>query len=323
MTDLLAFGIIAFMTTAVALLILFICYRAFYKISINKKLKNNESTAHVSMFPTESFGKAAVIILSLIFVISTLCSLSKIESNTNQVEMNLNNRINSLSSELNEIKEEIKIQNSLFSDFAVEYGEINTTDNTVEMKINCTPKTYSKDTKIKLNSFFESYDFTLNSNGTYTTECEMPLFSPVDDITITLETNGITSVQKLENSGFYGALCMEALPCFEVDSIKQTIERKKFKFELNIENLINNGDFSDIELIKYTNGKETERQKITDSYYYSNFSIPKKTNFDFVLTAKDKYGYIHKLVLYADNPDNFTEMESICDKDGNVLYGVK
>ena len=62
---------------------------------------------------------------------------------------------------------------------------------------------------------------------------------------------------------------------------------------------------------------------MAEQYYYSSSSLPKKPNYDFVLTAKDKYGYIHKFVLYTDDPDNFNEMESICDSDGNVLYGVK
>ena len=63
------FYIICLIVVAV---IIFAVYSSIYKKKINKKLEQNESTAHVSMMPTESIGKIILIVGGVLFAISVM-----------------------------------------------------------------------------------------------------------------------------------------------------------------------------------------------------------------------------------------------------------
>ena len=300
------------------LIVLFICYKLFYKKIINKKIQNAESTAHVSIFPTESVEKIIIIIWSAVFVISTLAQLSEIKNATYQVNNELNNQINSLSAELNEIQEELKVQNSLFSDFSVEYGEVNTFDNTVKTKFICTPKSYSKDTKITIHTKQKNYDFVFDSIDGYTAECNYPLFEPSDKAFISVETNGITNTVNFEEVGIYSAVYTDALPYIKDISISLSDKGSTSKYRFNAEKLLNDSDFSDVQLVIYINGKESERINVTQNICTGSLN---NSDCDFIIEAKDKYGYIHKSVVLG-HPEHLGATELICDSDGNVLYTI-
>ncbi len=314
--------VLIFAIAFLVLLVFFLCYMKIYRKNINKKLEKNESTAHVSMISIENVGRIIIIVLSLYFVFSTLNELSLIKRNTDTMNSKMSGDIERLSFELDNLRNEVKEFNSPFTQISIEYGDVDTSDNTVKVKISCMPKTYSENTKIALKYSNKYYDFDRNTNGMFTKECSLPLFDSTGKIMMSVITDDVTSVYPFDNFVEEKSLFTKVLPDLIGDNYGFTTTKKEVKYEFNLTQLVDEGKFSDIQMISSQNGNEIEKKSASESESIINFTYPLNGSYDFVLTAKDSFGYIHKYVMYDDNWDDFDFGSSICDADGNCLYST-
>ena len=151
----------------VVAVIIFAVYSSIYKKKINKKLEQNESTAHVSMLPTESIGKIILIVGGVIFAISVMSMLSTISANVQNTQNNLNNTITSLQCEIRELKDMVEEQNSEFIMFECEIGEIDNANHTVNTMFRCIPKKSGEDTKIRITVGKDTITLEKNADGIF------------------------------------------------------------------------------------------------------------------------------------------------------------
>ncbi len=307
-------------------LIVFLVYSSIYKKKINRKLEQNESTAHVSMASTESIGRIILIVGAVIFAISTLSMLSNISAGVQNTQNDLNNTINSLRYKITDLKEQLEEQNSVFVDFIYEYGEVDTENHNVELKFECIPKTAGEDTVIVLTLGNESVELKKNSDGRYRGTVGVNIFDrSCSSVYASITTNGITTSHLVDD--FYGAFFSDFMGYFGAEMHVWEEEYKNGKYFINAEYLNHSkGEINDVQLIFCINDKEVKRIDITEHITEINESFDvNSTDESIVIYAEgiDKYGYIHRLaVSYLINENEYFDFTEyiVMDKKRNILY---
>ena len=157
-------------------LIIYAVYSSIYKKKINKRLETHESTAHVSMASTESFGKGILTIGAIVVSIVTIYMHSNTSTKIDDMKKKLNQvyrSIDSLKYEISELQdqlqEQISEQNSAFLTFDCELGEVDNVNHTVEAFFSCVPKMSGNDTLISVTIEKNTITLEKNNNGTYST----------------------------------------------------------------------------------------------------------------------------------------------------------
>lgn len=308
-------------------LIIYKVYSNIYKKKINKKLEANESMAHVSMLPSESIGKVLVIIGLSIFTFSTISMLSDISSELHNNQNNINNTIINLQYEITDLKNQLKEQNSVFSEFDYEYGKVDTTNHTVDITFRCIPKTTGADTSVSITMGNENINLKKTADGRYTGTKAFPLFEPnCGNIFASITTNGITTthvVSENEHIPLYQNFMPQLHGTMLIDNEKQ----KNNKYNITGTYLNDaKGDINNVKLIFCVNGKEIERIDISEysTSIDKTFDSGKNDQFDIYAEGTDEYGYTHKqliLSIYDDEePDYKLGNYTVSDKNGNILY---
>lgn len=308
-------------------LVVYAVYSSLYRKRINKKLEDNESTAHVSMASTDSIGRIILIVCAVIFAISTLSMLSNISAGVQNTQNNLNNTINSLRYEITDLKEQLEEQNSVFVEFFLEYGEVDTENHTVEVAFDCIPRTVGEDTSIVLTVGNESVELKRSSDGRYKGTGWLPIFDPsCSNVYASVTTNDITTSHIVSNDS-YNPLFMEFMGYFGGEMHIWEEEYEKGEYTLNAEYLKQaKGEINDVQLIFCINDSEIKRIDIVEHITEINESFDVNSPDESVVIyaeGTDRYGYIHRrAVSYLVNEnDNFDFTEyAVMDKNRNILY---
>lgn len=322
----------------IALVIFFAVYFLVYKKRINKQLQN-QSTAHISMFSLESVGTVILIIGAIVVSIFLFFKLSELSDGLNNVKSNIKStrhEINTLKEEIASLKDLLEEQSSALTLFEYEFGAIDNVNHTVEMHINCIPKTSGNDTTVFVSIGTYSAPLEKTSNGMYSGKIILPLFENLGDkICISTNTNGVTN-STIKTLNYCEAPFTEILPAlwvyFEDNSY---FHNEKFYMNVTFEN----EDFTaenepavdekkvikDVKLIIKINGKfEKEivptKQNITID---EEFSVQKGDIVEIYVEGTDSFGYIHQRLLLKKN-DTTTWLggseDNISDLNGNVIY---
>lgn len=309
-------------------LIIYKVYSNIYKKTINKKLEENESMAHVSMLPSESIGKVLVIIGLSIFAFSILSMLSDISSELHNNQNNINHTINNLQYEITDLKNQLKEQNSVFSEFDYEYGKVDTTNHTVDITFRCIPKTTGADTSVSFIIRNESINLEKSADGRYTGTMKLSVFDPnYEDILVSITTNGITTSHIVSDMLYY-PLYQSFMPQLHGTMLIDNEKQKNNKYNITGTYLNNaKGDINNVKLIFCVNGKEVERIDISEysTSIDKTFNSGKNDQFDIYAEGTDEYGYTHKqlvLSIYDDEePDYKLGNYTIYDQNGNIVHG--
>lgn len=321
----------------VVAVIIFAVYSSIYKKKINKKLEQNESTAHVSMLPTESIGKIILIVGGVIFAISVMSMLSTISANVQNTQNNLNNTITSLQCEIRELKDMVEEQNSEFIMFECEIGEIDNANHTVNTMFRCIPKKSGEDTKIRITVGKDTITLEKNADGIFTGEKPLPMFdNSYSEVCASIETNGVTSSMWIMENDYYflSDVCLPQLK--NLQGLNYNFSKNSFSLSgtyYNGEISNYSGDIitdkrmdelNDIKVIFSVNGEIVKEIEITELFTDINEKIPAKTGDSVIVEAvgTDKYGYTHKRLLLetdSEGSQSWSEADNIYDKNGNLL----
>ncbi len=318
-------------------LIIFAVYSLIYKSKINKKLQNNESTAHVSMVSTASLGKGILTIGFIIVSISVISMLSELSSDIYNVQNNLNNKINSLMYEISALKNQLQEQASEFTMFESQLGKVDNVNHTVEAIFRCIPKTSGNDTSISVTIGKNSVILEKASDGIYSGKTDLPLFEAINETYVSITTNGTTTSSELYLD-FYSIPHEDCLPHLWVDLEGEEFGFKNNKFYIkgiywsehqeimDDENYIESKiGIKDEKLIFKINGKIEKEISITKKFneLSEEFSVKSGDKVEIISQGTDCYGYIHQRVLLGtEKNDSWYEegTDSIFDSNGKLLY---
>ncbi len=318
-------------------LIVFVVYSSIYKKKINKKLEQNESTAHVSMMSTESIGKIILIVGGIIFAISVMSMLSTISANVQNTQNNLNNTITSLQCEISELKDMVEEQNSEFIMFECELGEIDNVNHTVNTMFRCIPKTSGEDTKIRITIGSNTITLEKNADGIFTGEKPLPMFDDgYSKVCASIETNGVTSSMWIMENDYYflSNVCLPQLGNFNglnFDFGKNGFSLNGTYYDSRISDYSGDiitdkrmDELKDIKVIFSVNNEIVREIEITDVFKDIDEKIPAKSGDTVIVEAvgTDSYGYTHKRLLLeteTEGSQSWSEADNIYDKDGNLL----
>lgn len=311
-------------------LIIYAVYSSIYKKKINKKLEQNESTAHVSMVPVQTIGIIMLVMGVVVFAVFTTSMLSNLTneiSYTNVSQQKLKAELSSMSDQLTQLREQIEQQNSLFVKYECHMGDVHSDDNTVELTFSCIPKTVGDDTIITIINGDSEYHLKRNKNGEFTGTTRVHLFDT--SIIVQVTTNGITNTQDItgENSEpFYKT----ALPVInaKIGSMHYSFSENDDKAEVAIEGsyfVMHPEGLNDYELTTYLNGEVVEVTPMTsDEHVRKTFEANNGDEIEIVAEGVDKYGYTHRHTVYQIVGEQMAPGESyFILKDNDVISAEK
>ncbi len=326
-------------------LIIFAVYSLIYKSKINKKLQNNESTAHVSMASNASFGKTILTIGAIVVSVSVISMLSELSSDIynvqNNLNNNLNNKINSLMYEISALKNQLQEQASEFTMFESQLGKVDNVNHTVEAIFRCIPKTSGSDTSISVTIGKNTVTLEKANDGIYSGKMDLPLFEYINEVYASITTNGTTTSSSVYLD-FYSLPYDDCLPSLWVDLEDEEFGFKNNKFYIkgiywSEHQEITDGEnyseakigIKDEKLIFKINGKIEKEISITKKFneISEELSLKSGDKAEIISQGTDCYGYIHQRVLLgAEKNDSGYEdwyeegSESIFDSNGKLLY---
>ncbi|MBQ8799049.1 MAG: hypothetical protein IJZ55_05730 [Lachnospiraceae bacterium] len=289
--------ILVLFVLALCVLGYFICYR----IMINRKLKQQESEAHVPMASTESVFKIVVIIGVLVIYSSLNSKLVDLRSELRDTKSALSDKIYALQYELYEMKEAAKKEASLISGAYYEFGELDAKEHTAELQFFVTPKSYSEGTEVSVVFRGETIPLTHERGGRFTGSTIVSIFEDVyEKCVITVTEDGVTKTEVWENAP-QGRLCFNCLPVLAVgggggSQMSKNSLRVEYEYELFPEYA---DSFRNLTLYVKKGGTTVEEFQFVDGHISINQSYSVKKGekgetIEFYLRGVDEYGFIHE-----------------------------
>lgn len=307
-------------------LVVYAVYSKMYKKKINEKLERNESTAHVSMLPVQTIGIilfiAGVIIFS-VTMITMLTNLTSISDDTNGLQQKMRAEISYLTEEIEMLNEKIDEQNSPFVYLAYSYGEVDSEKNTVDVTIDCVPKTAGEDTDITVTIGSTSVELTRSINGEFSGTKAFPLFDR-GNVYAAVTTNGLTNTYEIESNG--ESMFHNCLPVLmgKFGGFHHTSGNGEstVTIDYSIHNM-SEEELTDMTLKTVLNGEVIEEAPFTigKGVIRKEISAGDGDVIELVASGVDKYGYKHEFsALQSVSGHEYIEKCTIYDRSGNIVY---
>lgn len=298
--------------------------------------------------------KTFIIVLMAVLLAFSLYKIATLSDEINHLKSrnsNLTGDIQILREEINSIYDnvdkQLKKQASLISGVDFSIGNPSDDMKTVELSLTVVPKSISDDMQVSITVDGNTVPLARNGNG-FTGAIDVGLFVDYNQWPLlSITSAGETKTEYLENVDV-SYLFSRHLPSLYADmsggsgkfsdgtlsvDLGFTVETKPASQNAPI-------TFTSFTLIEEVNGKEINRQDITDevrksgeSYntqYVKNFKVSYGDKLKVYVIAEDSLGYIHKTLAHywlerEDGSQTETVFggEMIYDKDGNLLYGDK
>lgn len=282
---------------AIGVLVYFLCYKA----TINRKLRGEESGAHVPMASMESVWKVVAVIAVFVMYSSLSSKITNLQNELNHVRSNLSNEINGLENQLYEMQETAKKEASMISGVTYDFGEINTEEHTVEMIFRVVPKSYSAETELSLNYRGETIGLTSNGAGIFTGSIVLPIFEEYyENSLISVTEGGVTKTEMWEDLPKDG-LQYYCLPLFHTMRCSTGFRKGKDSVRVDIElQMMSKGDglekFRDLTLYVKKDNTIIDEIPLVDGAIALDKSYPAKAgeHFAFYVRGVDVYGYVHE-----------------------------
>ena len=285
---------------ALGVLVYYICYKA----AINRKLREEESGAHVPMASMESVWKVVAVIAVFVMYSSLNSKIMNLQQELQNTTNRLYDEIMELRYELDEMQEAAKKEASMISEVTYDFGEINAEEHTVEMIFSVVPKSYSVETEVSLNYRDKAMNLTNNGAGIFTGSTVLPIFEEYYENSLISVTEG--GVTKTEASEALPKDSLEyyCLPMFHTMTSSTGFQKKKNSVIVDIElQMMSKGDdleqFHDMVLYVEKDGTVIDEIPLIDGTIDLERSYPAKEGecLDYYIRAVDIYGYIHEEYL--------------------------
>ena len=283
---------------ALGVLVYYLCYKA----AINRKLRGEESGAHVPMASMETVWKVVAVIAVFVMYSSLSSKITNLQNELDNTRNNLMDQIHVLQYELHEMQEAAKKEASLISEVTYDFGEINPEEHTTEMIFSVVPKSYSAETEMFLNYRGKTITLTNNGAGIFTGSTVLPMFEEYyENSLISVTENGVTKTEVWEDLP-QDSLQYYCLPTFHTMYCSTGFEKGKDSVRVNIElQMMTKGDgyleqFRESTLYVKKDNSIIDEMPLENEVITLDKSYPAKdgNNFDFYIRATDQYGYIHE-----------------------------
>lgn len=282
---------------ALGVLVYYLCYKA----AINRKLRGEESGAHVPMASMETVWKVVAVIAVFVMYSSLSSKITNLQNELNHVRNSLSNEIEGLQYELYRMQETAKKEASMISEVTYDFGEINAEEHRVEMIFSVVPKSYSGETEMSLNYRGETIVLTNNGNGIFTGSTIFPIYvADYENSLLCVTENGVTKTEvcedlPLDSLQYYCLPQLYVMSCGTgfrkgKDSVRVDIDLQMMTKEDGLE------QFRDLTLYVEKDGSVIDEISLADGAIALDKNYPAKDgeHFDFYVRGVDVYGYIHE-----------------------------
>ena len=315
---------------ALGVLVYYICYKA----AINRKLRKEESGAHVPMASTETVTKVVVIIGVVVMYCSLNSKIMNIQVELQNTTNRLYDEIMELRYELDEMRKDVKREASMISSVFYDFDKIDGKEHTVEMNFLVVPRSYSEQTKMTLNYRGETISFTNNGDGTFTGSAVFSMLEEYyEEGLFCVTENGVTKTEQWEDT-LWGALKDACLPRLHI--MYSTFDYRKAKDGMWVDGDVrlmssqkDLSEFRDLTLLMKNGTTVLDEIVIEgDSITFDRvYPITNEDNISFYVKGVDKYGYIHELFVggrssggaSADVQHEVIEEYQVHTPDGDLL----
>lgn len=286
----------------------------------------------------------------LVFGAIKIGTLTDDIKNLRSQNSNLDSEIQMLRNEINSVYDNVdkrlKRQASLISGVDYTIGKPSDDMKSIQLSLTVIPKTISDDMELSVKIDGNNASLTRNGNE-FTGTIDIGLFVDYDQWPLlSIKTSEGTKTEYLEDVDV-SYLFSNYLPSLEADmSASSELNNGKLQVDagFRIASHPASGNksvtFTSFTLTEEVNGKEINRQDITDevrksgenynTQYIKSFEVSHGDELKVYVIAEDSLGYIHKtLVHYWAESENGAQAETvfggetIFDKNGNMLYGDK
>ncbi len=290
--------IMILLALAWGVLVYYLCYKA----AINRKLRSEESGAHVPMASMETVWKVVAVIAVLVMYSSLSSKLTNLQNELNHTRSSLSNELDVLQGRLYEMQEMAKKEASMISEVTYDFGEINAEEHTAEMTFFVVPKSYNAETALSLNYRGKTITLTNNGAGIFTGSTVLPIFEEYyESSLISVTEGGVTKTEVWEDLPQDG-LQYYCLPLFHTMQCSTGFQKGKDSVRVEIElQMLTKGDdyleqFRDQTLYVKKDNTVIDEISLVNGAIALDKSYPAKDgeSFDFYIRAVDQYGYIHE-----------------------------
>ena len=283
---------------ALGVLVYYLCYKA----AINRKLRGEESGAHVPMASMETVWKVVAVIAVFVMYSSLSSKITTLQNELNHTRSSLSNELDILQGRLYEMQEIAKKEASMISDVTYDFEKIDPMEHTTEMIFSVVPKSYSGETELSINYRGKTITLINNGAGIFTGSTVLPIFEEYyENSLISVTEDGITKTEVWENLPKDG-LQYYCLPLFHTMQCSTGFQKGKDSVKVDIElQMMSKGDgymeqFRDQTFYVKKDNNVIDEIPLVDGAIALDKSYPAKDgdNFDFYIRATDQYGYIHE-----------------------------
>ena len=298
--------ILILVALAIGVLVYFLCYKA----AINRKLRGEESGAHVPMASTETVWKVVAVIAVFVMYSSLSSKITNLQNDVTNLRSALGDKTGQLRYELDELEQTMKREASMISEVFYDFGEVDPTEHTTEMKFRVVPKSYSAETELSLNYRGETIVLTNNGDGIFTGSTVLPIFQEYyEDALIYITEGGVTKTEMCEElpKDYLHYYC---LPMFYIMNCTTGTQEKKdsVSIELYLQMMAKGDDseqFRDMTLYVEKDDTVIDEMPLADGAVSLDKSYPVKDGDSLVFYVRgvDAYGYIHEEYVFGWSTD--------------------
>ncbi len=289
--------ILILIALALGVLVYYICY----KVAINRKLRAEESGAHVPMASMESVWKVVAVIAVFVMYCSLNSKIVDLQEELTEARMTLTDEIAALQYEVYELQEAAKKEASLFSEIFYDFGEIDTKNHTVEMSFWVVPKSYSEETEVSVIFRGETMELVNDKGRTFSGSKSFPIFEEIyEEGMICVTESGVTKTEVWEDApqGSFSYKCLPQI-CMTDSSIvsQRGKDSVRIEGEINIVSSKKNGSaFRELALYVKKGDAVIDEIAMDDGHASLDREYPAKGGERISLYVKgtDEYGYIHE-----------------------------
>lgn len=301
---------------ALGVLVYYICYKA----SINRKLRGEESGAHVPMASMESVWKVVAVIAVFVMYSSLNSKIMNLQQEQQNTTNRLYDEIMELRYELEEMQETAKKEASMISEVFYDFGEVNPTEHTAEIFFSVVPKSYSEETEVSMVFRGEKLALMNNGRGLFTGSTIVPIFEDFYEKCMINITEGDVTKTEVWEDAPQGRQCFKCLPVLFIggrggSQMSKNSLRVEYEYELypeyadsfrNVTLMVKKGD-TIVDELEFVNNRVSIEQR------YSIEKGEKGETIEFYIKGVDEYGYIH---------ERLESTWDIGEGAGNEAYGT-
>lgn len=315
---------------ALGVLVYYLCYKA----AINRKLRGEESGAHVPMASMETVWKVVAVIAVFVMYSSLNSKIMNLQVELQDTTNRLYDEIRGLHYELNQMQQTAKEEASLISESSFTFGEVDPVEHTVEMTFRVVPKSYSEETELSLNYRGKTVVLTNSGSGVFTGSIRVPIFGNEygegENGLFGFTEGGVTKTEAWEEVPKQ-MLYYECLPELRFLDYNLCLEKERDGVRLNgqleigmYDNRKGEGVTGAITMY-VKKGNEVIDEIVSENGVFSlNRSYPVKKGEELSVYARgvDKYGYTHEMFVtgWSTGEASADVVHEVIAPYGNQIY---